>query len=153
MTLVEVLVAVAILSVGLLAIASMQQTAVMVNMRAFDITAAATIAQSQLERLSSLSMDHPDLNEGSHEIKNSAPGEGMSPGYDCDWEVTAGFPNDVTPNPPPARGRLIQVAVTANGDTTSCGEDGTCRSCSSSDGTGSSISCYAIVGVKVTPNW
>ena len=49
MTLVEVLVAVAILAIGLLAIASMQKTAIMVNMRAFDITEAATIAQSQLE--------------------------------------------------------------------------------------------------------
>ena len=116
----------------------------MVNMRAFDITEAATVAQSRLELLQSLSVNNANLS-GSHSFEN------LVPGYDCDWVVTTSFPTDLTA--PPARGRLIQLAVTANGDTTTCGENGTCANCGSSDGTGSTIDCYAVVGVKVAPNW
>ena len=138
MTLVEVLVAVAILSIGLLAIASMQKTAVMVNMRAFDITEAATVAQSQLELLNSSTFNSANLDPGSYSVPN------LAPGYDCDWVVT----NLTGPSTPPRNGISVRLAVTANGDTTICGNDGTCGSCAGSNGTGSTISCYSVVGVK-----
>jgi type IV pilus assembly protein PilV len=53
-TLVEIMVAVCVLSIGLLAIASMQLGAVSANARAIDTSEASTVAELQMETLLSL---------------------------------------------------------------------------------------------------
>lgn len=134
MTLVEVLVAVAILSIGLLAIASMQKTAVMVNMRAFDITEAATLAQSRLEFLMSLpyTSDLNALCQNESPCENVEPFlatqgfQGIEPGYNCGCTVAA------SANTQAAGAKIITMTVSANGS-------------------GSSASDYTIRGVKAAP--
>jgi type IV pilus assembly protein PilV len=62
-TLVEVIVALAILAFGLLAIATMQATAIKGNSQAMGLTEAATFAQDRLERLMSLPYTDSALND------------------------------------------------------------------------------------------
>jgi len=57
-TLIEVMVAMVIFAVGILAAASMQTTAVGGNSVAYDITNTVTMATNQLEYLTSLPWDH-----------------------------------------------------------------------------------------------
>lgn len=60
-TLVEVLIAIAIFSIGFLAIAAMQITSVNGNSSARRVTEATLLAETQLERLMELPYDHNDL--------------------------------------------------------------------------------------------
>ena len=64
-TLIEVMVAMVIFAVGILAAASMQTTAVGGNSVAYDITNTVTMATNQLEYLTSLPWDHDDLKDTS----------------------------------------------------------------------------------------
>ena len=60
-TLIEVMVAMVVFAVGILAAASMQTTAVGGNSVAYDITNTVTVASNQLEYLAALPWDHDDL--------------------------------------------------------------------------------------------
>jgi len=62
-TLLEVIVALAILAFGLLAIASMQATAIKGNSQAMGLTEGAAYAQDRMEKLMSLAYTHSDLND------------------------------------------------------------------------------------------
>ena len=62
-TLLEVFIALAILAFGLLAIASMQATAIKGNSQAMGITEAAACAQDRMEKLMSRAYLHTDLND------------------------------------------------------------------------------------------
>ena len=62
-TLLEVIIAISILTVGLLAVASMQGSAIMANASATDITDATTMAADRLEKLAALSYNHTDLQD------------------------------------------------------------------------------------------
>jgi len=64
-TLVEVLVALGILGFGLLAVATMQVTAIKVNARASSLSQGVTLAQSKVEELMNLPYDHVDLTDKS----------------------------------------------------------------------------------------
>jgi len=64
-TLVEVLVALGILGFGLLAVATMQVTAIKVNARASALSQGVTLAQSKVEELMNLPDDHDDLKDQS----------------------------------------------------------------------------------------
>ncbi len=63
-TLIEVIIAISILTVGLLAVASMQTAAIQGNFFAYRTTQAATLAQDRLEYLLSLPYDDTLLQEG-----------------------------------------------------------------------------------------
>ena len=63
-TLIEVIVAISILTVGLLAVASMQTAAIQGNFFAYRTTQATTIAQDRLEYLMSLPYDDDALKNG-----------------------------------------------------------------------------------------
>lgn len=65
-SLIEVLVAITIFSVGLLAVASMQLTSVKGNFSARNVTEAITLGQAKAEELYTLSYDHVDLTAGTH---------------------------------------------------------------------------------------
>jgi type IV pilus modification protein PilV len=63
-TLLEVIAAVSILTVGLLAVASMQTAAIQSNDKAYRVTEGATWAQNQLESLMGLPYNDSLLNNG-----------------------------------------------------------------------------------------
>ena len=62
-TLLEVLIAVAVLAFGLLAIAQMQVIAIRFNYQGRDATGAVTLAKDQLESLKTLPFGHADLDD------------------------------------------------------------------------------------------
>jgi len=108
-TLLEVIVAISILTIGLLAVASMQVSAIKGNKLAFGITGATSWASDQIEKLIVLPYDHADL-------------------QDTDGDGAAGLENaseatDDNPTPPPAHGKYkvywnVAVDDTADGTKT-----------------------------------
>jgi len=65
-SLIEVLVAITIFAVGLLAVASMQLTSVKGNFSARNVTEAITLGQTKAEELYTLPYNHADLTAGVH---------------------------------------------------------------------------------------
>jgi type IV pilus assembly protein PilV len=63
-TLLEVIAAVSILTVGLLAVASMQTAAIQSNDKAYRVSEGATLAQNRIEALMGLPYDDPLLENG-----------------------------------------------------------------------------------------
>ncbi|MBW2034774.1 MAG: prepilin-type N-terminal cleavage/methylation domain-containing protein [Deltaproteobacteria bacterium] len=81
-TLMEVIIAMAILSVGLLAIGYMQITAIDTNSTGNRITEGTTLAQDKLEELITYRMTHDDLRESENPHKDET-----HPGYTIVWYV------------------------------------------------------------------
>jgi type IV pilus assembly protein PilV len=80
-TLIEVIIAISLLAVGLLAVASMQISAITGNAQANRVTEATTAAQDKLEELMALDYNNSgDLSEGQH--------ADTDPPYDRTWTVT-----------------------------------------------------------------
>ena len=63
-TLIEILIAITVFAIGILAVGKMQITAIQGNSRANCLTTAATIAQSKIEELISLNYNDPLLADG-----------------------------------------------------------------------------------------
>ena len=63
-TLLEITIAIAILSIGLLAVATMQTTAIRGNTQAIGITEGITLAQDRAERIARLAYTDATLNDG-----------------------------------------------------------------------------------------
>ena len=80
-TLIEVLVALAIFSIGILAVASLQIQSVNLNAKARMQTEATNLAVECLERLKMLSYDDADLDEESN------PHQEQSGSYTVQWEI------------------------------------------------------------------
>ena len=70
-TLLEVLFAIVIVAVGLLAVAHMQLTAVQGNRAGGNLSVATHLAEQELERLKASSFDGPDLAPGNHADPNN----------------------------------------------------------------------------------
>jgi type IV pilus assembly protein PilV len=81
-TLIEVLIALAIFSIGILAVASMQIRSINLNASAQMQSQATTLAVDWLERLKMLPYDHTDLDEGNN------PHQDQFGSYTIQWEVT-----------------------------------------------------------------
>ena len=79
-TLVEVIVAVSILAIGLLAVASMQTSAITGNYRAYKVTEGTTWAQDRLEQI--MATDYDAIVSGGPELK------GEHNEYSISWTVT-----------------------------------------------------------------
>ena len=81
-TLIEVLIVMAIFSIGILAVAAMQMTSTKGNASARRITEATALAEIQIENLMQLSYGHVDLNPANnpHEITQGP--------YTINWNVT-----------------------------------------------------------------
>lgn len=99
-TLLEVLFAVAILAYGLLAVASMQTTAIRGNYTASRLTEASTWAQDKLEKLMPLPYASADLASAGNPHEEGNP----PAGYTITWNVTDNNPVTDT--------KLITVTVT-----------------------------------------
>jgi prepilin-type N-terminal cleavage/methylation domain-containing protein len=73
-TLVELLIAVAILSAGLLALGSMQVSAISGSAYSANVTEGSTLAADRLEKLLALPYTHADLSSGAHVDPNPPTG-------------------------------------------------------------------------------
>ena len=73
-TLIEVLIAVSILSAGLLALGNMQLSAISGNAYSANVTESSTFAADRLEKLLSLPYTHADLTAGTHVDLNPPAG-------------------------------------------------------------------------------
>jgi len=95
-TIIEVMVAISILAVGLMAVFTAQSRSIMGNTHANRQTEGMTLAQDKMEEL--LAVPYEDLDEGS--FSATAPG-----GYELAWTV----------GPPIDNYKLIEVAVAGAG--------------------------------------
>lgn len=73
LTILEVLAALAILSFGILAIATMQASSIKGNSQAIGITEGITVAQQQMEQLMRLSYDDPSLDDTDNDGTDANP--------------------------------------------------------------------------------
>ena len=112
-SLIEVLIAISIFAVGMLAVAAMQTSAIKVNSSAGQITECITWAQDKLEELMALSYFDPRL-----EVAGNPPGgtdsagnphQETSNGYNISWTVID--------NSPVSHSKHITVTVTGRGKT------------------------------------
>ena len=103
-TMLEVLVAISILSFGLLSLASMQVAAINGNSGANRLTEATTWAQDKLEDLMALPGTHADLSNGNHGPQTAASGNNN---YTIDWNVV----DNVNPGDPIDNAKLVTVTV------------------------------------------
>jgi type IV pilus assembly protein PilV len=83
-SLLEVLIAISIFAVGLLALAQMQITSIQGNAFSSRTTDATTLAQDRLEQLMALAYTDADLNAGDHEDAQTLQGVA----YTVSWNVT-----------------------------------------------------------------
>lgn len=81
-TLIEVLIVLAIFSIGILAVAAMQMTSTKGNASARRMTEATALAENQIENLMQLSYDHADLNPANN------PHESTQDPYTINWNAT-----------------------------------------------------------------
>ena len=114
-TLIEVLIAISIFAVGLLAVATMQLSAIRVNSTAGQITTRITWAQDKLEELMALPYSDPLLEDlgdppSGTDSAGNAHQETTYEGYIISWTVTNNTPISST--------KLITVAVTGRGKVT-----------------------------------
>ena len=86
-TLLEVIAAVSILTVGLLAVASMQAAAIQGNDKAYRVTEGATWAQNRIEALMGLPYDDPLLDNGTDKADPISPAPN---GYSITYNVEDG---------------------------------------------------------------
>ena len=86
-TLLEVIAAVSILTVGLLAVASMQTAAIQANDKAYRVTEGATWAQNRLETLMALPYNDPLLDNGTGKADPTPP---TPNGYSITYNVIDG---------------------------------------------------------------
>jgi prepilin-type N-terminal cleavage/methylation domain-containing protein len=119
LTLVEVVVAMAILGFSILAIATVQRTAINVNSRAFDLAEASNIAQSVLEDLLAKDYNHDDLNEDEnpHNLAEGVAPPGydeMPQGYRVEWCVNEDIAG--TNSLDHAKMVVLRVSYTGPGD-------------------------------------
>jgi type IV pilus assembly protein PilV len=95
-SLLEVLIAMVILSSGLIALASMQIVAIQINTSASQLTRATTLVQDKIEELMALPFGHPDLSDAtpvgtcqSHDETNPPQGYTLSWCVDTDANSTS----------------------------------------------------------------
>lgn len=104
-TLIEILIAISIFSIGILAVAGMQIAAMSANSRASRSTSLIVNAQDKLEKLIALPYDDPGL-----EAAGNPHQETTSEGYTISWDV---IDNNPVPN-----AKRITVTVTGRGGET-----------------------------------
>lgn len=87
-TLIEILIAVSIFAVGMLAVGSMQISGIQGNASAQALTGASTWASDRVERLLSLPYDHAELSSGAHPAVTPDPQNR----YRLSWQVIENAP-------------------------------------------------------------
>jgi type IV pilus assembly protein PilV len=90
-TLIEVMIALVILAVGLLALATMQIVSIRTNAFSTEMTYATMLAQQQLEILRNLAYNDPNLDPGTHQLPPVIGDKGAS--YTVEWDVDTSVAN------------------------------------------------------------
>lgn len=110
-TLLEVLIAICILSLGLLGVAAMQVSATQGNAFACHLSEAVTYGQDKLEELMIISYTDSDLDAGSH--------TDVSPPYTIDWSVVVDpdFDGDGSPDIEGVKDIDLTVSWDSKGET------------------------------------
>ena len=103
-TLIEVLIALAILTIGILAVASLQVSARLQSRNSSEITEASAVAYNQMEELILRPFDHNDLNPALN------PHLLTSGKYSIQWIVTASNLNSDTIN----ESKTVELTVSWN---------------------------------------
>ena len=85
-SLVEVLIAITVLAFGLMAVATMQVTAIKTNATASGISQGLTLGQTKVEELMNLSYDHSDLNDDGGGTNNGTGQDLDDDGVDDDGD-------------------------------------------------------------------
>jgi len=109
-TLIEVLIAISIFAVGLLAVAAMQTSAIQVNSSAAQLTELNTWGMDKLEQLMGLPYTDPLLDTAGN-THQDPPTAG---GFTVRWVITNGTTAAGTPVP---GNKLIEIFVTGKGKT------------------------------------
>ena len=104
-TLLEVMIAIAILSFGILAVASMQTSSIYGNSMANRLTEGTGWAGNKMEELLTIPDTDAELSSGTHGPETVMSGVSR---YDVNWEVI----DSVDPSNPLADAKLITVTVT-----------------------------------------
>jgi prepilin-type N-terminal cleavage/methylation domain-containing protein len=86
-TLLEIIVAISILTFGILAVASMQSAAIRGNQLGYRLTEGSTLAQDRLEFLLSKPYNDPLLNTGTGKGDPDPGGTGLPTGYQLTYDV------------------------------------------------------------------
>ena len=118
-TLIEVLIAISIFAVGLLAVAAMQTSAIRVNSSAAQLTEVNTWGMDKLEELMALPYLDPWLEAaGNYPGVDTAGNTHQDPpttaGFTVRWNITDGTAAAGTPVP---GNKLIEIIVTGRGKT------------------------------------
>ncbi len=87
LTLIEVMIAMVVLSVGLLAVASMQVVAIQVNSSAQQLTRATTLVQDKIEELLALPFTDPSLTDSNDNGCETHTETAPPKGYTLTWCV------------------------------------------------------------------
>lgn len=106
-TIIEVLMAISIFAIGLLAVATMQYGAIRVNSTASKVTIRSTYAQDRLEQLAALPFTHAFLTDTDADVGDFTSHDDQAndpPGYAITWRVDDNNPIQGT--------KLIEVTVT-----------------------------------------
>lgn len=106
-TMLEVLMAVTIFALGLLAVAAMTTSGIRTNKQSTDMTLLGTHAQDKIEELRSADWDDTLLDEGTGKTDSPAP-----VGYTLTWDVT-----DMAAPSPLEGAKSIAVTASAGGKT------------------------------------
>ena len=113
-TILEVLVAISILTVGLLAVASMQVSGMRTNAYARNVTEGMNLAQDKLEELIALPYDDPN-NLGLHDVDNDGLlGLGNAMVGTADYSETQDYFTifwNIAENQPVANSKTIRILV------------------------------------------
>ena len=108
-TLIEVLIAITIFAVGLLAVAVLQTSAIKMNSTAGKLTNLSTLGMDQIEKLSSLPYTDPALNAGTYQPPSPSANYSISYTVVDTWVVINSIPVQSTKN--------ITVTVSGRGKT------------------------------------
>jgi type IV pilus assembly protein PilV len=106
-TLIEVLIAIAVFAIGILAVGKMQITAIKGNYFANDLTKATTLAQDRMEELISLSYADPlnndtndngsaGLDDTNATADHNDPNNPVDGRYTVSWNIATNYPIDNT---------------------------------------------------------
>jgi prepilin-type N-terminal cleavage/methylation domain-containing protein len=111
LTLLEVMIALVILSIGLLALSGMQMTSIKANGSGFKSTTAVSLADQEMQRLKMLSFSNAQLTAGAHTPTPASVTVSVGTS-DGTHGVVYGRSYTVTDNSPIAGVKLIAYSVT-----------------------------------------
>ncbi len=101
-TLIEAMIALLVLTIGVLGMMTLQTTAIRSNYRASTMTTASTVAAGQLEQLRSLPFNSANLNPANSPFTTTDPASGLT----ITWSVNNA--------PAPMAGNAKDISVTVN---------------------------------------